>query len=298
MRSIARGIGVSTLCVAAWFAVASASPASGMRDDDSERTRIIAVQYKVFDRSGHQRGNTAGVGESAAVRVGETVRIELVGTAIINGIGEEVPIDADFNVAAGRGNIQLGNAGDNWVNVAVRSADGDGTAQVGFSVTTDYDMHGRNTSGRITLEIEGSGGSRDDDSSDSSAEDLTDALYRSIANTRAADQDVEADVEHIRENGYRGAVEVAASLAEEAESDGRGRSERERGYEAEDIRRVGSLYRGLLKRQQSDQELWNEDRGFVNNVRALHEHGFESLVQTIVGSQEFREAWGFTGRRR
>ncbi len=290
MRAMVHGGLVSaSLCAA--LLVAPAAPAFG------DTTKIIALQYKLIDGSGRQRGDTAGVGESATVSVGESVRIELVGTAIIDGIGQEVPIDATFNVAAGRENIQLGRSGDNWVTVAVRG-DADGRAQVGFSVEGDYEMRGRNTSGRITLEIEGGSDDDEEDGGSASAEELTSALYRSILNARVSRADMQDDVDRIDEQGYRGAVEVAAALAEEAESQGLGRSERERGYEAEDIRRVGSLYRSLLKRQQSDQQLWDEDGGFADNVRGLHRRGLEALVQTIVGSQEFQQAWGFSGSSR
>ena len=285
MKSIIRGVVLSLAC--AVLLLTPEAPASAQK--------VIAVQYKLFDANGRQRGDTTGVGESASVAVGETVRIELVGTAIIDGVGEEVPIDATFNVAAGRENIQLGRSGDNWVTVAVRGDEG-GRAQVGFAVSGDYEMRGRDTNGRVTLEIEG-GESDEEESGASSSEEVTSALYRSILNARVSVADMQDDIDRIDEQGYSAAVEVAAELAEEAESQGFGRSQRERGYEAEDIRRVGTLYRALLKRQQSDQQLWSEDRGFADNVRGLHRNGLGALVQTIVGSQEFQQAWGFSSGR-
>jgi hypothetical protein len=146
----------------------------------------------------------------------------------------------------------------------------------------------------VTLEIEGGESDEEGDSASASAEQVTGALYRTILNARLSQGDMQDDIDRIDEEGYRAAVEVAAELAEEAENQGFGRSQRDRGYEAEDIRRVGALYRGLLKRQQTDQQLWNEDRGFADNVRGLHRNGLEALVQTIVGSQEFQQAWGFS----
>ena len=284
MKSIIRGVVFSAAC--AVQLLAPAAPANA--------TKVIALQYKLFDANGQQRGDTTGVGESASVRVGESVRIEIVGTAIIDGIGQEVPIDATFNVAAGRESIQLGRSGDNWVTVSVRGGAG-GRAQVGFAVSGDYELRGRDTTGRVTLEIEGGESDEAEDSGSATAEEVTRALYRSILNSRSSHGDMQEDIDRIEEQGYRGAVEVAAELAEEAQSQGFGRSERERGYEAEDIRRVGALYRGLLKREQGDDELWGEDSGFADNVRGLHRRGLEALVQTIVGSSEFQQAWGFTG---
>jgi hypothetical protein len=53
------------------------------------------------------------------------------------------------------------------------------------------------------------------------------------------------------------------------------------------IRVLGDLYRDLLLRDQSDQELWDRDRGFRGNVNTLRRGGLERIVDVIVTSQEF-----------
>lgn len=264
----------------------------------AEPLKVIALQYRLFDDSGRQRGDVIAVGDPARVWVGETVRLELVGSAIIGNVGREIPIDARFEVAAGKGAIEIVRSGRSWVDVAVRGESGNGLAQVGFTVTGNYEMRGKNTFGRLTLDIarDTRPGTGNDNSwgggSNASIRDLAETLYKSILHMPFTGRDARLDFERIRAYGQEGALDVAVNLAREADRQGFGRSVRERGYQDDDVRRAGELYRALLKRPQSDQELWNQDRGFVDNVRALHEHGLVALVESIVGSAEFRQAWG------
>lgn len=271
----------------------------------AEPLPVIALQYKLFDASGRQRGGVIAVGDSAQVRVGETVRLELVGSAIIDNVGKEVPIQANFEVAAGKENIDLGRTGLNWAVVTVRDNAGNGLAQVGFTVTGNYKMRGGNTFGRLTLKIAGNqmapqerpqpgyGGGYGN--SAARARELTDTLYRAILNTRASGSGASMDYNRILDNGYGGVIDVARALARDAEQQGFGRSERDRGYESDDVRRMGGLYRDLLKRQQSDSDLWGSDGGFQENVRQLHRRNLTSVIETIVQAQEFKRVWGFDG---
>ena len=261
--------------------------------------KIIALQYRLFDDAGRQRGDVIGVGDPATVYVGERVRLELVGSAIIGNVGREVPIEARFEVAAGKGAIEIVRTGGSWVDVAVRGGSGNGLAQVGFTVTGNYEMRGKNTFGRLTLEIHDNGqpstgtDSGWDSSSSHGVRELTETLYRSILNSPATGREAQIDFQRIRSGGQQGALEVALALARDADQQGFGRSVLRRGYEDEDIRRAGGLYRSLLRREQSIEEIWRLDRGFQNNVRVLHERGLVSLVDSIVGSEEFARAWGF-----
>ncbi len=299
MRTTAQRISLFALCTALSLMPAAEAQRQDRDRGDRGRLSVIALQYRVYDGSGRPRGGAIGVGDTTSIRIGETVRLELVGTAIIDNVGKEVPISAKFEIAAGRENIDLGRAGDNWVTVTARDDQGNGLAQVGFTVTGNYEMRGKNTFGRLTLQIE-RGGNRPQPSGDTgstSTQELVDTLYRSILRSRPGGYDSRQDYERIRRNGYSGVMDVAMALAADAERQGLGRSDRDRGYENDDMRRVGQLYRDLLKRRQSDADLWNFDGGFADNVRALHKRNLVPLIQTIVGSQEFKEAWGFDRRR-
>jgi len=214
-------------------------------------------------------------------------------------VGREVPIEARFEVAAGKGAIDIVRTGRSWVDVAVRGGSGNGLAQVGFTVTGNYEMRGKNTFGRLTLQIRDNGrpGSSPDNEwnsgSHSSVRDLTETLYRAILNSAATGREAYIDYQRIRSGGQQGALDVAVSLARDAEQQGLGRSGNGRGYEDEDVHRVGELYRALLKRQLSDSEMWRLDRGFAETVHTLHRQGLVPVIQTLVGSEEFARAWGF-----
>ncbi len=293
MNTHARRLFAFTLLSGLSLAFLAAAPAP------AEPLKIIALQYRLFDADGRQRGDVIGVGDPARVFVGEAVRLELVGSAIIGNVGREVPIDARFEVAAGKGAIDIVRTGRSWVDVAVRGGSGNGLAQVGFTVTGNYEMRGKNTFGRLTLEIHESGrpssGSENnsDQSSYRTVRELTETLYRSILHSPATGREAHIDFERIRSGGQQGALDVAVALAREADQQGFGRSQRGRGYQDDDVRRAGELYRALLKREQSVEEIWRLDRGFQNNVRVLHERGLAPLIESIVGSEEFARAWGF-----
>jgi len=293
MTTIGRRLCVFALISGLSLSLAGSVPAA------ADPLKIIALQYRLFDNSGHQRGDVIAVGDPAPVYVGETVRLELVGSAIIGNVGREVPIESRFEVAAGKGAIEIVRTGGSWVDVAVRGGSGNGLAQVGFTVTGNYEMRGKNTFGRLTLEIHDNGNPSTgadngwDASSNQSVRQLTETLYRSILNSAATGREAQIDFQRIRSGGQQGALDVAISLARDAEQQGFGRSVRSRGYEDEDIRRAGQLYQSLLRRQQSVEDIWRQDRGFQNNVRVLHERGLVSLVDSIVGSEEFARAWGF-----
>src|SRR5919106_45071 len=119
--------------------------------------KIIAIQARVG-------GTTYGVApneEQIPVNVGDRVRVELVGTSIEGGRGVERPVNARFDVAAGRGRIDIAQSGANWVVVNVRNGGDNGTAQLGYTVNGNYDMKGSLHSGRITFDIgDDRGGSR------------------------------------------------------------------------------------------------------------------------------------------
>ena len=177
------------------------------RDRGNGRYKVIALQYRVYDSAGRQRGGTIAVGDSTEARVGETLRFELVGTALINNVGREIPIDATFEVAAGRENIDLVRTSRSSATVTVKNDSG-GLAQVGFTVSGNYDVLPKNSFGRFTLQISG-GGQRPGSSTGTSAErarQLTDAFYRSLLNT--VPRRLAPDYDRIIANGYGGAIEV------------------------------------------------------------------------------------------
>jgi hypothetical protein len=266
----------STIAV---LALAASIPAAAVA-----QMKIIAVQAKVGGTSYGVAPNT----EEIPVNVGDRVRVDLVGTSIEGGRGVERPVNARFDVAAGRGRLDIVQAGPNWAVVSIRSA-GDGVAQLGYSVSGNYDMRSNMRDGRINFQIADNGRTRGGQSGQSRADErwdradeLTRRLYRGILGQDPRGGDTRQDIDRIYRDGSSGVREVALSLAREAQRD------RNRMGEDEAIRVLGDLYRGLLRRDMSNRDLWERDRGFRGNVDTLRRDGLVRIVDVIVTSEEFR----------
>jgi hypothetical protein len=251
--------------------------------------KIITLQARVTSLNGSTNGSFE-IGDGIPAQVGEQLRVELVGTAVVNGAGVPTSVNARFSVAAGGQNLAIVRTGQSWVVINITNASGNGMAQLAYTTTGDYDIKPGLKSGRITFKIGGAPAAAPTATEDRAAKArrLTALLYRAILGEQPSGPQAQADADRIFQYGTRGIVEVAAELARRAEAMGRGRAPGDRGYEQVDIERMGSLYRGLLGRQQSNAELWENDGGFRDNVRALHQKGLAAVVQGLVTSDEFR----------
>lgn len=283
---------LSTAMVAA-LALTASLPAAAQtiqRQKTQNPTEVISLQARVEGLNGGAMG-VYGIkpAEAIPIRVGESVRVNLVGTGLVNGKGVEVPVNARFEVAAGRDRIDIAQTGPNWVVVTARGRGDNGLAQLSYDVTSGYEMKGGLQSGRITFEI-GEGAVRGDspintnDANWRRAQDLTAMLYRGILNVQPSGDLFNRDVQHVYRSGFSGLREVALELAEDYES----RYDIRRMSEAEAVALVGALYRGLLQRNMSDRQLWDQDRGFRGNVDTLRRQGLVRLVEVIFDSEEFR----------
>ena len=251
----------------------------------SAQMKVIALQARVG-------GTVYGIApneEVVPVNAGDRVRVELVGTSIEGGRGVERPINAHFDVAGGRGRIDIVQSGPNWAVVEVRSGGrpGEDTAQLGYSVAGRYDMRQGFSNSRITFQIadngrRGNAPVRQDERWDR-ARELTRMLYRGILNEGPRGEERRDDTERIYREGSGGVRSVALALAREAE-----RRMPPRLGQDEAVRLLGDLYRGLLHRDQSDREIWDRDRGFRGNVDTLRRDGLVRIVDVIVSSEEFR----------
>lgn len=256
--------------------------------NDVGKTDVIALYAEVDGRSESYGGKPA---KPIPASPGERLRIHLVGTAIVKGAGVERPIPARFSVAAGRGEIDIVQTGSNWALVQVNGR-GDGIAQLAYEVTgNEYEMKGGLREGRITLEI-GEGVASSPGSSTGSVDrirwdrsrELTDQLYRSILGVAPQGDVAQRDIEHIYEMGAIGVRDVAFALADDADS----RYDRLPQDDAVEV--LGDLYRGLLRRNGSDGQLWDQDSGFRTNVDTLRRHGYEKIVEVILDAPEFMTA--------
>ncbi|HEX7183168.1 MAG TPA: hypothetical protein VF756_15110 [Thermoanaerobaculia bacterium] len=283
------------IATATALALTASLPAAAQKIQQPRKTQnpteVISLQARVEGLNGATSG-VYGIkpAEAIPIRVGESVRVNLVGTGLVSGKGVEVPVHARFEVAAGRDRIDIAQTGPNWVVVTARGRGDSGLAQLSYDVTSNYEMKGGLQNGRITFEI-GEGAVRGDapignnnDSNWRRAQDLTAMLYRGILNVQPSGDLFNRDVQHVHRYGLSGIREVALELAEDYES----RYDVRRMSEAEAVELMGDLYRGLLQRNMSDRELWDRDRGFRGNVDTLRRQGLVRLVEVILDSEEFR----------
>jgi hypothetical protein len=276
------------------FAVAPALAQPGRR-----ATEVIALQVNVEDLASGQR-TTYGLRpntENIPLAPGQRVRVSLVGTAIVNGVGVERPINARFSATSGNSSLELGQSGNNWIMVRGRGYGGNGLAQLGYDVTDrNYAMRGAFDSGRITFQMAGGTGpggpggpagpgpgprGPGGDRRFEAAERITRTLYRAILRQDDLGRRAQEDVEAIDRGGYSEIQRVARNLATQVEAN--------RGYDSREAPEVAArLYRELLHREGGPRQIGEQDRGFWDNVRLLRERGMVELVRTIVGSQEFQ----------
>lgn len=264
--------------------------------------QVISLQARVENldargRTVSRAGEMYGVkpAEAIPIRVGERLRVTLVGTHLVNGRGVENPVNARFNLSAGRDSLHIVQTGSNWVIVEAKGRGNDKRAQLAYDAADNYDMKPGLAQGYLTFEIDSQGGGnglpiaqgRDGDRWERS-EDLTALLYRSILDRNLGGTYAEDDVEHVYHLGYRGLQEVARELAREAD-------DRNDWSESSARQELTDLYRVLLNRQQSDRDLWEQDSGFRTNVDNLRRNGLERVVETIVQSEEFRRVHELNG---
>jgi hypothetical protein len=261
--------------------------------------QVISVKVRVESQNGATRGDF-DLGDTIAAKIGEQLKVSLVGGGMINGASQEVPIHARFNVAAGGHNLSLLRTGPSWAIVSINGAGGNGLGQLGYATTGNYQIKPGLASGRITFRGGGAGNAASvepgreappqgyQESRWHQARALNALLERAILGEEPRGDSSRADVERIYREGYGGALTVATALARAAEDRGLGRAPQERGYEERDVERVGGLYRDLLHRQQGNRDLLAQDPGFRGNVHALHERGLPFVVSGLVDSDEFR----------
>jgi hypothetical protein len=258
--------------------------------------QIITLKARVESQNGTTRGDFP-IGTAVPAQSGETLKVSLFGTGIVNGVGREVPVSARFSIGAGGRSVSLGRSGPNWTLVTV-SGGGNPLGQIAYVTAGDYQIKPGLASGRITFQAASTAAPAPQPGSDlppgfrpdgwRQANALNAQLYRAILGTMPGGGDARANAIRIYQQGYGGVLTVAVSLARAAEDAGQGRSTLPRGYQERDVERLGALYRDLLHRQQSNQVLWQQDAGFRNNVKALHDKGLPNVVSGLVDSAEFR----------
>ena len=178
-RAASRSLGVA-LALAALLPLIAASPAAAAPHGQQEQgrpggdermaaapTSIIALAVRVTDLDARVTRTykiAPPPAEQIPLEVGDRVRVELTGTAIVNGNGVAVDVPARFEIASGDWRIDMAHSGDNSVVVSVqnpnedhRHANPDSRSSLAFTVTGNYDLKPAMRNGRITFDIAPSG---------------------------------------------------------------------------------------------------------------------------------------------
>jgi hypothetical protein len=115
---------------------------------------VITLKARVESQNGTTNGDFQ-VGDAILARVGEHLKVSLLGTGIVNGIGREVPVDARFAMAAGSAQCSMVRTGPNWAVVSINAAGGNGLCQLGYTASASYRMRPGLASGRLTFKMTG-----------------------------------------------------------------------------------------------------------------------------------------------
>ncbi len=262
-------------CIAV-LAVATALPAVAV-------TPLLNLRAAVQNRG---RAEYYGIkpAEPVPLSIGETVRVELVGSAAN---GAQVPVNASFFQVTNRSSITLGRSGANWVEVKGVNNYGNGLGALGYKVNDGrYSMKGALSEGRITFQMAGgnapvAGPGPNGDSRLEAARTVSSRLYRTLIGEDSSSSRVESGAATISRGGYSAIQQLALELSREADA--------RRFFAGQSPTHVmGEIYRGLLGRSGSDRDLEAQDSGFRGSVDGLRRHGLTTAVQAVVTSQEFQ----------
>lgn len=278
---------------------------------NAAETSVIALKARVtnLDNGKVQMIDLAKPNDHAQAQVGDKLRVELIGTAIIDGNGVAVRVPANFGVAAGSWRIDTAPAdAPHAVIVHARQPNSanrgnpEGRSGVGYEVRGKYDMKPKFYQGRVTFEIADARGDFGDDTSSAAiAQPRRDEARWAQAEKIAEDLSQidfypdgldEESIELIYNGGLEGIRMVANAQVERAES---ANAMRGRSSEAA----LAHAYRHLLGRNGGVQAIRTADpTGFRNNLQLLDRSGYRAVVMEFINSPEFRRVHDLDGFER
>jgi hypothetical protein len=272
-----------TLGLAVALAVPAAAQQVRVEPAPPGDLRLVDVHVMVTDLATN-RTATYELGQHVPLAVGDRVRIDLAGSAIIDGTGRRVALPADFTEGGGGWRLDISPTRQGGVVVhAVQpnEADrgrGDQPSHIQFDLRADVEPRRFNTGG-VTFEI----APRAAVVETPETRGISEGLARDLAHVLLVDSPrVEQSwVDRIERGGEAEARTLARQLATQAAQNGR--LSNMPPWEV-----TAHLYRHLLGRQGSAAALWRQDTGFRGNLELLEDRGYPALVDAVLASQEFR----------
>lgn len=246
-------------------------------------TRLLDVEVLVTDLATN-RTETYALGQHVPLTVGDRVRIDLTGSALIDGTGRRVSLPADFTVGGGSWRLELAPTREGGAVVQAvqpNEADrgrGERPGQIQFALRGEYEPR-RLASGYVTFDIE----PRAETQVPAESRRVSEKLARDLAHVLLVDrpQVEQAWIERIERGGESEARALARQHAATASQSGRLR-------DMPPWEVTAHLYRHLLGRQGTAADMWRADAGFRGSIELLRERGYPALVDAILASQEFR----------
>ncbi|HEX6204012.1 MAG TPA: hypothetical protein VF100_13500 [Thermoanaerobaculia bacterium] len=275
---------LAALALALAAAVAAGAQEIRVGPPPPDGTRLLAVEVLVTDLATN-RTVAYELGQHVPLSAGDRVRVDLVGSAHVDGAGRRVALPADFTAGGGGRRLGLAPTRQGGVVVHAEQAGGDDgdrqTAQIRFDLRGQYEPP-RLASGFVTFEIAPPAAV----AAPSERWQLSERLAHDLGHVLLVErpQVDEAWAVRIHDTGLTGARALGRQLAATALRDRR--LEEMPPWEV-----TAHLYRHLLGRQGTADELWRRDPGFWESVELLDERGYATLVDTLLQSRELAERY-------
>lgn len=256
-----------------------------------EPTRLLDLEVIVTDLQAN-RTTTYELGEHVPLTVGDRVRIELAGSALVDGVGRRVDrLPADFEVGGGGWRLEAAPTREGGVVVrAVRPDEDDRGRGEDRLSHVDFSLRGafeppRFASGSVTFEIAPTEAAPAPTAA-SERWRLSERLARDLGHVLLVDRPAfdEAWTARVHDSGLTGARALGRQLAATA-------LQERRLEEMPPWEVTAHLYRHLLGRRGTAAELWRSDDGFWESVELLESRGYATLVDTLVQSREFADRY-------
>lgn len=266
------------------IALAATAAAQRVRVDPAppDEKRLADVVVLVTDLATNDK-TTYALGQHVPLTVGDRVRVELIGSLLVDGAGRSVALPADFTAGGGGRHLGLAPTREGGVVVHAEQSAGDDErpSQIRFDLRGQYEPP-RFASGFVTFEV----APREAVTAPSERWQLSERLARDLAHVLLVDRpEVDENwTARIHDTGLTGARALGRQLAATALQDRR--LEEMPPWEV-----TAHLYRHLLGRQETAAELWRRDPGFWESVELLDERGYATLVDTLLQSREAAERY-------
>ncbi|MEM7049761.1 MAG: hypothetical protein AAF604_08880 [Acidobacteriota bacterium] len=282
-------IALSTLAIALTLGT---STVFGQAADQSLEIKRLTTRVRHVD-SGEVYNYE--LGQHIPLQVGERVVIRLRGEG--PAIRKAIDLRARWEVNRGGWRLDVLKSQPDFIELRAVSSNEDNRGKNGNLSQLEFTLQGPYTGrkvilhGFLTFDIGGSGhggGGGGDlgggDSSSAAARAVVGSLYHGILGRAPSSRELSTATDRVDRYGVGEVRTLAANLAADARAP--------RGDRWQSRQLIGDLYRALLGRTGTDQQMWDRDQGFRDAVSTFMNRGLSPVVDVLVTSEEFRRHQG------